>query len=54
MRSITHHIMSLVIINLGHGPIDIQTQTHIDTHTHRHTHSDTHAHTDTHKHMHPY
>ena len=46
MRSISHHIMPLVIINLGHGPTNTQTQTH--THTHKYTHRHTRTHTDTH------
>ena len=40
--------MSLVIINLGHGPTDTQTQTHTDTRKKRHTHRHTRTHTDTH------
>ena len=39
MRSISHHIIPLVINSLGHG----HTHTHTHTHTHKHTHTNMHT-----------
>ena len=55
MRSISYHIMPLVINNLEHGHTNTHTHTHTHIHTHTHnTHTQTHTthtHTNTHNYL---